>query len=148
MDKIKDPVPASIHSSNQVRPRHRTLWRNARGQPFKRPLLRQSGEIRHLAVGHELGKQVGIEPVDAQNNHLAGRGCPVPRMLAGDKQGQASGAQGQQAHEPNAFSQGHVTRIRLQKVCPASWLTLGGGHDSTPGGDPEEQVPKIVQGLA
>ena len=111
MDKIKDPVPASIHSSNQVRPRHRTLWRNARGQPFKRPLLRQSGEIRHLAVGHEFGKQVGIEPVDAQNNHLPRRSCPVPRPLAGDKQGQAPGNQGQQAHEPNAFSQGHVTQI-------------------------------------
>jgi hypothetical protein len=148
MDEIEDPVPASIHARDQVRPRHRTLWRNARDQPLEGPLLRQSRKVRHLAVCHELGKQVGIEPIDTQNDHFAGRSGPAPRPLAGDKQGQASGAQGQQAHEPNTFSQGHVTQIRLQKVCPASWLTLGGGHDSTPGGDPEEQVPKIVQGLA
>jgi hypothetical protein len=46
------------------------------------------------------------------------------------------------------FLNGMSLRIKAAKVCPASWLTLGGGHDSTPGGDPEEQVPKIVQGLA
>ncbi len=56
MDEIKNAVPAGIHASNQIRPRHRTLRRNAGGQFAEISLRRQFGEVRHLAFAHKLAQ--------------------------------------------------------------------------------------------
>jgi hypothetical protein len=86
MDKIKDSVPAGIHSRDQVRPRHRALRRNAGRQAPERAPLGQSGEVWHLAFRHEFREQVRVEPVDAQDYQLAGGDGSPPRVLAGEKQ--------------------------------------------------------------
>src|SRR5271169_3160232 len=105
VDEIKDSVPASIQSCDQVRPRHRALRRDAGSQTPERSLLGQPREIRHLALGHELGEQVRIEPVDAQDDQLPRPRRSAPPVLAGEKQAQTRGAQCQQAHQPKTFSE-------------------------------------------
>ena len=61
------------------------------------PCSRQPGEIRHLALRHELREQVRIEAIDAQNNHFPGAKRSAARVLAGEEQAQARRAQKQQA---------------------------------------------------
>jgi hypothetical protein len=97
VNEIKNSVPAGIHSRNQVRPRHRALRRNAGRQTPERSLFGQPGKVRHLALRHELREQVGIKPVNPENDQLPGRNRSAPRLMAGDKQAQRRCAQSQQA---------------------------------------------------
>src|SRR6202171_5148312 len=99
VDEIKDAVPAGIHARNQVRPCHRALWRNAGRQTPERSLLGQPGEVRHLALRHELREQVRVEPVDAEDDQLPGLNRSAPRVMAGEKQAQTRGTQSQQAYQ-------------------------------------------------
>ena len=70
MDEVKDAVPPGIHARDQVRPGHRTLRRNAGGEQTERSLPHQGGEIRHLALGHELLQQLWVHAVNAKNDEL------------------------------------------------------------------------------
>ena len=86
MNEIKNSVAAAIHSRDQVRPRHRTLRRDARGQTPERSLRCQAGEVWHLAIRHELGEQVRIEPIDAEDDDFSGPNRSPLRVLAGNEQ--------------------------------------------------------------
>src|SRR6266849_6670393 len=104
--EIKDSVPARIHARNQVRPRHRALWRDAGRQTPERSLLGQPGKVRHLALRHELREQVRIEPVDTEDDQLLRSNRSAPRVMAGEQQAQTRGAQSQQACQTKTFSEG------------------------------------------
>lgn len=92
MNEIKDSMAAGIHARDQVRPRHRTLRRYAGRQMAERALFGQAGEVWHLALGHELCEQVGVEAVDAQDDHFSGGKGPATGVLAGEQQAQPRGA--------------------------------------------------------
>jgi len=63
-------VAPGIHAGNQVRPCHRTLWRNAGGQQPEGSLLGEGRKVRHLALGHELLQKLRVHAVDAQDDEL------------------------------------------------------------------------------
>ena len=84
MNEIKNAVSACIHARDQIRPGHRTLRRNTGGEQAKRSLLGQYGEVRHLALGHELFQQLRVHAVNAENNELV-IALPLSR-LAGKQQ--------------------------------------------------------------
>src|ERR1700682_876107 len=92
VDEIKDAVPAGIHARNQVRPCHRALRRDAGRQTPERSLLGQPGEVRHLALRHELSEQVWVEPVNTEDNQLLRPSRSATRVPAGEKQTQARSA--------------------------------------------------------
>ena len=106
MDEIKDPMSARIHSRNQVRPRHRALWRDAGRQTPERSLLGQLSEVRHLALRHEPREQVRVEPVNTEDDQLPGRNRSAPRVTAREKQARTRGTQSQQAYQTKTFSEG------------------------------------------
>ena len=106
MDEIKDSVPAGIHSRDQVRPCHRALRRDAGRQTAERSLLGQPREVRHLALRHELCEQVGVEPVNTEDDQFPRPNRSAPRVMAGEKQAQTRGAQSQQAYQTKTFSEG------------------------------------------
>ena len=68
MNKIEDPVATRIHASNEIRPCHRTLGRDAGSKLAKISLRGQFGEIGHLALAHELPQQFRIHAVNSQND--------------------------------------------------------------------------------
>src|ERR1700733_2455823 len=92
MNEIKDSVSARIHSSDQVRPRHRTLRRNAGRQTTERSLLGQPRKVRHLALGHKLRKQVRIKPINAEDDHLLRRKRATMSALARRQEAQPRSA--------------------------------------------------------
>ena len=100
-------MPAAIHPRDQVRPGHRALRRDACRQTPERSLRGQTCEVRHLAFRHELREQIRVEPVDTEDDQLPGPDRSAPRVLAADEQAQTRGAQSQQAHQPQTFSEGH-----------------------------------------
>ncbi len=106
VDEIKNSVSTGIHTRNQIRPRHRALRRNAGRQTPERSLRGQPREVRHLAFRHELSEQVGVEPVNPEDDELPGRNRPAPRGMAGEKQAQTRGTQSQQAYQTKTFSEG------------------------------------------
>jgi len=75
MDEIKDAMSARVHAGDQVRPRHRTLWRNAGSEQTERSLLHQGGKVRHFSLGHKLFQQLRVHAVNAENDDLL---IPMP----------------------------------------------------------------------
>ena len=114
MDKIKDVVPPGVHSGDQVRPRYRTLWRNAGGEQAKRSLRSQSGEVWHPPFVHELLQELRIHAVDAEDDQLLFSMPITARTLARGQLG--SGTKKQQASKyPDNF---------LQRLTPFTVVTL------------------------
>src|SRR6266536_947027 len=60
VNKIKDAVPAGIHTRDQVRPGHWTLRWNAGCELTERSLLHQFGKIRHLPFADKSRKKLWI----------------------------------------------------------------------------------------
>src|SRR5579862_1436521 len=70
VNEIKDAVPAGVHACDQVRPSDGALRRNAGGEETERSMLRESGKVRHLALGHEFLQQLRIHAVNPKNDEL------------------------------------------------------------------------------
>ena len=70
MNKIKDAVPAGVHASDQVRPSHRTLRRNAGRKLTKRSLLHQFGKVRHLPFPNEFTQELRVHAINAEDDEL------------------------------------------------------------------------------
>ena len=86
MDEVENPVPSGVHAGNEVRPRDRTLGRDAGRQLPERALIGEAGEVWHLPFLHEFSKELRIHAVDANDN----KSFPAARVgasaLAGRQQ--------------------------------------------------------------
>src|ERR1700682_5925131 len=101
MDELEDTVPPSVHAGNEVRPRHRTLRRNAGGQKTERSLLDQGGKVRHLALGHKSFQQLWVHAVNAKNDDLL-LALPFARLTGNQKRCGSAHQQGE-AKVPDWF---------------------------------------------
>src|SRR6266700_6432122 len=75
MDEVKDSMPPCVHPRNKVRPRYRTLGRNAGSELAKIAQRLQFRKVRHLTLAHESMQELRIHAVNAQNDHAL---VPMP----------------------------------------------------------------------
>jgi len=131
MNEIEDTVAASIQAGDEIGPCYRALRRNTGGQAAERSLLGQAREVRHLPFRHELGEQVGIEAVYAEDNYLLRIGSSL-NAAAREKRERTRHAEREQADEPNPFSYRHNHLI--------FGPVYGGGTESAP----ESRCPRMT----
>ena len=73
MNEVEDGVSARIHTRDERGPCHRTEGRHCRLQRFEVSFGNQLLEVGEVTLIHESLKQPGVEPVDAEDDHLFGR---------------------------------------------------------------------------
>ena len=84
MNKVEYAVHPRVAAADKVRPRHRTLGRQAGAQLLHMPRPHQPLEMLHPPPFDELPQQTRVQPVDRQHHHLppTDTGHPTPPTSA------------------------------------------------------------------
>ena len=131
MDEIENPMPSGVHASDQVRPRDRTLRRDAGAEFFEGTLFSETGEVWHLPFLHEFSEKLRIHAVDAKDNKFFPAARVGPTALAGRQQKQ-TGARHRDNRQPESFFQ-TLTPLSMSacdKIAPASRNRAGMSPDN------------------
>ena len=130
MDEIENPVPSGVHASDQVRPRDRTLRRDAGAEFSEGALFSQAGEVWHLPFLHEFSEELRVHAVDAKDNQFLTAARVGASALAGRQQ-EGADTQHQDNRQPDSFFQtvAPFTTSACDKIAPASRNRAGMSPD-------------------
>lgn len=84
MNEVKNSVPAGVHPSYQIRPRHGALWGNTGSERAERSRLGQRRKVRHLALCHVLFQELRVHPINPQNDEFL-IALPGARVVTRDR---------------------------------------------------------------
>ena len=131
VDEVEDAVPAGVAAGDEVRPGHRRLgWDGGAQRVHPAAVLHQSGEVAHpIGIARDgLGQQVGVHPVDAQDDHL----------LEGLLGGRAGQGEPREAGHPEGQER---PGVRLAHFATTSSLSAGSGRPSGSGAGTKSGLP-------
>ena len=109
VDEVEDAVAARVEAGDERGPGHRALRRDRGAERGEAASCGDLREMRHPAPGHQVARQVEIQPVEPEHDRSAGRWPVVP-----------AAAPGRADEQPRRTRRPPADRMRAGVSCQAS----------------------------
>src|SRR5688572_26940136 len=103
MNEVEDPMTARVEARDECGPGHRALRRHGRAKRRERSGCGKAREMWHPAAGHQVPRQLMIDPVEAEDDHAPFR--LLTAAAAGDV---AANHARHECREPDAGRRAHA----------------------------------------